>query len=137
MGQSLHLFLARNYLLPRYILGVLTHTTAWDRHWGRDKTLGFWNSDHVVLKLIIRTSASPWQQRSEWGLRVTQNAYFSLMTHTRQLLLVTFCDTTAGIGAILWTYAQMDGPPGVLWVNPLFIIRSGSNLHHLCIFGYL
>ena len=25
-------------------------------------------------------------------LRVTQNAYFSLFTHTKQLLLVTFCD---------------------------------------------
>ena len=31
------------------------------------------------------------------GLRVTQDAYFSLMTHTKQLLLVTFCDTTARI----------------------------------------
>ena len=34
-----------------------------------------------------------------WGLRVTQNAYFSLLTHTKQLLLVTFCDTTAEIGS--------------------------------------
>ena len=32
------------------------------------------------------------------SLRVTQNAYFSLVTHTKQLLLVTLCDTTAGIG---------------------------------------
>ena len=31
------------------------------------------------------------------GLRVTQNAYFSLLTHTEQLLLVTYCDPTAGI----------------------------------------
>ena len=31
------------------------------------------------------------------GLRVTQNVYFSPLTHTKQLLLVTFCDTTAGI----------------------------------------
>ena len=30
------------------------------------------------------------------GLRVTQIAYFSLITHTKQLLLVTFCDPTAG-----------------------------------------
>ena len=28
-------------------------------------------------------------------LRVTQNAYFSLLTHTKKLLLVTFCDPTA------------------------------------------
>ena len=40
------------------------------------------------------------------GLRVTQNAYFSLITHTKQLLLVTFSDTTAGIGASFWTDAQ-------------------------------
>ena len=32
------------------------------------------------------------------GLRVTQTTYFSLLTHARQLSLVTFCDTTAGIG---------------------------------------
>ena len=29
----------RKYLLREYILGVLTHTTAWDQHWGGDKTL--------------------------------------------------------------------------------------------------
>ena len=32
------------------------------------------------------------------GLRVTQNAYFSLLTHIKQLLSVMFCNTTAGIG---------------------------------------
>ena len=31
-------------------------------------------------------------------MRVAQNEYFSLLTHTKQLLLVTFCDTAAGIG---------------------------------------
>ena len=46
----------------------------------------------MVLKLIIHTLASPRRQRSYWGLRVTQNAYFSYMTHTKQLLSVTFCD---------------------------------------------
>ena len=51
----------------------------------------------MVLKLSIRTSASPRRQQSDRGLRVTQNAYFLLMTHTKQLLLVTFCYTTAGI----------------------------------------
>ena len=29
------------------------------------------------------------------GLRVTQNAYFFLSTHTKKLLLATFCDTIA------------------------------------------
>ena len=33
------------------------------------------------------------------GHKVTQNAYISPSTHTRQLLLVKFCDITAGIGA--------------------------------------
>ena len=32
------------------------------------------------------------------GLRVTQTTYFSLLTHAKQLSLVTFCETTAGIG---------------------------------------
>ena len=51
----------------------------------------------MVLKLNIHTSALPWRQQSHWVLRVTQDAYFSLMTHTKQLLLVTFCDAIAGI----------------------------------------
>ena len=58
------------------------------------------------MKLNIRTLASPWRQQSDWGLRVTQNAYFSLITHIKQLLLVTFSDTTAGIGAIFQTDAR-------------------------------
>ena len=60
----------------------------------------------MVLKSSIRTSASPRRQQSDWGLRVTQNAYFSLMTHTKQLLLVTFCYTTAGIGVSFRTHAR-------------------------------
>ena len=28
---------------------------------------------------------------------MTKNEYFSLLTHTKQLLLVTFCNTLAGI----------------------------------------
>ena len=42
------------------------------------------------------------------SLRVTQTAYFSLMTHTKQLLLVTFCYTTAGIGASFQTHGQTE-----------------------------
>ena len=34
-----NIFFTRKYPLRGYILGVLTHTTAWDRHWGGDKTL--------------------------------------------------------------------------------------------------
>ena len=63
----------------------------------------------MVLKSSIPTSASPWQQQSDWGLRVTQNAYFSLMTHTKGLLLVTICETTAGIGASFQTRTDGGG----------------------------
>ena len=35
------------------------------------------------------------------SLRVTKNAYFSLSTHIKQLLLRTFCDKNAGIGLVL------------------------------------
>ena len=51
----------------------------------------------MVLKLSTRTSASPRRQQADLGLRGTQNASFLLITHTKQLLLVTFCCTTAGI----------------------------------------
>ena len=67
----------------------------------------------MVLKSNIRTSASPRQQRSDWGLRVTLDAYFSFMTHTKQLLLVTFCDTTAEIVASFRTDARMHGQTDV------------------------
>ena len=38
------------------------------------------------------------------GLRVTQNAYFSVLTHTKKLLIMTFCDLSAGTGATFWTH---------------------------------
>ena len=43
------------------------------------------------------------------SLRVTQNVYFSLLTHTKQLLLMTFCQTTAGNGASFRTHGMTDG----------------------------
>ena len=62
----------------RYFLGVLTHTTAWDRLWGGDYTL--------------------------------KGIYVSLLTHAKQLSLVTFCETTAGIGKNgSVTYGRTDG----------------------------
>ena len=51
------------------------------------------------------------------GLRVTQNAYFSLLTPSKQLLLVTFYDTTAENGAFFQTneqtHTQTDGQTDV------------------------
>ena len=62
----------------------------------------------MVLKSIIRTLASPWWQGSHWGLGVTQDVYFSLLTHTKQLLSMTFCQTTAGNGASFRTHGMTD-----------------------------
>ena len=38
------------------------------------------------------------------GLRVTQNAYYLLLTHAKELLLVTFCDPIAKTGVSFWTH---------------------------------
>ena len=62
----------------------------------------------MVLKSIICILALTWRQRSDFGLRVTQNAYFSLITYTKQLLLVIFCDPTAGNGVSFRTDAHTD-----------------------------
>ena len=40
------------------------------------------------------------------GLRVTQNVYFSLLTHIKLLLEVAFYDTTAEIWASFWTVEE-------------------------------
>ena len=39
---------------------------------------------------------------------MTKNAYFSLLTHAKQFLLVTFSDTTAGNGASFRTHERTD-----------------------------
>ena len=63
----------------------------------------------MVLKSSICTSASPRQQQSDRGLRVTQHAYFSIMAHANQLLLVTFCQPTAGIGVSFRKHGRKHG----------------------------
>ena len=59
---------------------------------------------NLILDQKIKISVSV-----HWGLRVTQDAYFSLLTHTKQLLLVTFCYTSAGIQASFRTHGRTDG----------------------------
>ena len=48
---------------------------------------------------------------------MTQDAYFSLLTHNKQLLLVTFCDTLEGIEVSFWrdgnTELEPDGQTNV------------------------
>ena len=84
--QSWNCLLTKKYPLRRYILGMLTHTTALDWLWGGDETLtmcfkieythlgfateravwfGIWNSEHVVLKFNIRTLASSRREQSD------------------------------------------------------------------------
>ena len=80
----------------------------------------------MVLKSSICTLASPGQQRSDWGLRVTQNEYSSLIAHTKQLLLVTFCDTTAGIGDSFRTHGHTNTRTHGGWTD-----RRGSQNSYL------
>ena len=40
------------------------------------------------------------------GLRMTQNAHFSLLTHTKTLSLVTYCGTNAETAVSFWTHAR-------------------------------
>ena len=42
------------------------------------------------------------------GLVVPKNAYFSLLTHIKQLLLVTFCYMTPGNEASFRTHARTE-----------------------------
>ena len=61
-----------------------------------DLVLGFASPNNLMyVARFLFTSCDP------RGPRVTQNTYFSLYTHTKQLLLVTVCDKTARIGS--WT----------------------------------
>ena len=48
------------------------------------------------------------------GLRVTQTTYFSLLAHAKQLVIVTLCDTIAGIGKIgSVAYVRTEGQTDV------------------------
>ena len=58
------------------------------------------------------------------GLRVTQNAYFSLLTLTKKLLLVTFCDPTAETGVSFWTHEwNRNGTNGLADVTVEIVIK--------------
>ena len=89
--------------------------------------MGHWfpNHYHSIHKDVPEVSLinAAWlclaQYRTAWisgspylmdprGLRVTHNAYFSLLTHTKKLLLVTFCDPTAKTGVSFWTHGRTE-----------------------------
>ena len=85
----------------------------------------------MVLKLSIHTSALPQQQRSHWGLRVTQDAYFLLLTHTKQLLLVTVCDTLAGTEVSIRKHEHTERTEQ----NDRWTDRRGSRNSYLDVMG--
>ena len=86
------------------------HTIAWDQTW---EVMKYWNefwytqfgfaSPNNVMNLD--SLALPCLM-DPWSLRVNSNAYFSLLTHTKELLLLTFitikCDTNQ------WTHGRTD-----------------------------
>ena len=49
----IRIYHTRKYLLCGYILGVLTHTTAWDQLWGGDETLKSASGSMYMMKLGI------------------------------------------------------------------------------------
>ena len=69
----------------------------------------------TINVMYIRTSASP-HLIDPMGLRVAQNAYFSHLIHTKQVLLVKYYDNTAKIEGSLWDtrkHRQTDGQTDV------------------------
>ena len=69
------------------------------------------------------------------GLREAKIAYFSLLIHIKQLLLVTFFYTTAGIGSVTG-WEGTEGQTDVI-VMQIFDMNShtrdlGMNSFHLC-----
>jgi len=69
-----------------------------------------------------------WFFLTSWtlSLRVSMNAYFSLLTHPMEPRLVTFCDTTAGIGSVIWdrtTTMTTPIPEGWTDVNAVVILK--------------
>ena len=95
--------LTMKYPLFRYIIGVLTHTTAWDGYWGGDEILK-WDliniaSPHLTYQHNVPSLASSCLMDPR-GSEGDPECIFLLLTHTNQLLLVTFCVITAGNRAI-------------------------------------
>ena len=56
------------------------------------------------------------------GLRMAKNAYFSLSTYTKKLLLVIICDPTAGIGVSFRTHGRCMAAEGQTGVEVEIVI---------------
>ena len=94
-----HLVVKFSTKIWQYLLMGTKNT--WHQHWEGDETLD-WVLIYVAGIYLaqycnICSSVSP-RLMDPRGLMVTQTTYFSLLTHAKQLSLVTLCDTTARIG---------------------------------------
>ena len=72
------------------------------------------------------------------GLNETQNAYVLLLTHTKELLIATFCDITKGNG-VSFLVTHMNGSTDVLdekaqvcgmTFRSILVGQSSLTLHH-------
>ena len=81
-----------------------THNCLWPilgRWWKLKWVLMHEVQLHFILSWKVCKSALPCLiDPIPRSLRLTQNAYFSLLAHTKKLLLMTFCDQTAGIESV-------------------------------------
>ena len=62
------------------------------------------NTQYCNAQIFI----SPWLKDLR-VLRMTQNVYILLLTHTKKLLLVTYFDTTIDTGVSFWMHGRKDG----------------------------
>ena len=76
--------------------------------------LGFFLCPLELLLNLIKILGDP------RGHGVTLRAFLSPLRHMEQLLLVTSCDSPAGIGASLWTHTHTDGKNGIQLSNLTF-----------------
>ena len=107
-GASLR-FQGKTYFLCLFLCDNL------EEKWFLNSFCGlYWRDYGTYLALLhlaqyhdIRSSVSPGLM-DQRGLRVTHIKYFSLLTHTKQLLLVTFCDKSAGIWVSFLTHGNIE-----------------------------
>ena len=77
------------------------HTTALDQHSGCNESLkrvSMYVAWLCQAEYCNECSSVVLHFMDPKGMRVTQNTYFSLLRHIKQLLFVTILNTTVGIG---------------------------------------
>ena len=93
-------------------LGMQTHTTAWDWYWGSDEILKRVLIHAACLHLTYLGNEHSLASPCLMDPRVSEGGpecKFLLLTHTKQLLIVTFCEMTAGYGASFQTHKRTHG----------------------------